>query len=86
MVQEVDQVPPQQERPRGVDSLIFDACGSRLANELGRRVHVTGTALEQGCDLDMPVVLQTTGVDGLDSARSVSAVTVHRQGHRKFLS
>ena len=32
---------------RGVNSTIFDAQGSRM-NELGKRDHVTGTALEQG--------------------------------------
>ena len=42
---------------RGVSSRIFDAQGSRLANEWGRRDYVTGTALEQGCDLDKAVVV-----------------------------
>ena len=32
--------------------------GSRLANELGKRDYVTGTAHEQGCDLDNAVVVQ----------------------------
>ena len=36
---------------RGVNSTIFDAQGSRIENELGKRDYVTGTALEQGCDL-----------------------------------
>ena len=49
---------PTAEALRGVNSVIFDAQGSRLANELGRRVYVTGTALEQGCDLDKAVVVQ----------------------------
>ena len=34
---------------RGVT--IFDAQGNRIDNELGKRDYVTGTALEQGCDL-----------------------------------
>ena len=43
---------------RGVNSTIFDAQSSRLANVLGKRDYVTGTALEQGCDLDKAVVVQ----------------------------
>ena len=34
---------------RGVT--IFDAWGNRIDNELGKRDFVTGTALEQGCDV-----------------------------------
>ena len=37
---------------RGVSSTIPDAQGSRIDNELGKRDNVTGTALEQGCELD----------------------------------
>ena len=43
---------------RGVNSTIFDAQSSRLANVLGKRDYVTGSALEQGCDLDKAVVVQ----------------------------
>ena len=43
---------------RGVNSTIFDAQSSWLANVLGKRDNVTGTALEQGCDLDKAVVVQ----------------------------
>ena len=43
---------------RGVNSTIFDPQSSRLANVLGKRDYVTGTALEQGCDLDTAVVVQ----------------------------
>ena len=45
---------------RGVNSTIFDAHSSRLAN-VGKRDYVTGTALEQGCNLDKAVVCATTG-------------------------
>ena len=81
MVQDVDQVPPPAEAPQGVDSLTFDARGSGLANELSRRDHVTGIALEQGCDLDMPVVVQRQAPMS-QTVLGASAVTVHRQGHR----
>ena len=49
MVQEVDQVPHRRSASR---SLIFDARDGRLADQLGSWDHVTGTVVEQGCDMD----------------------------------
>ena len=58
---------------RGVNSLIFDAPSSRLANLLGKRDYVTGTALEQGCDLDKAVVVQRQAPTVQNSAQSSEA-------------
>ena len=58
---------------RGVNSLIFDAQSSRLANVLGKRDYVTGTALEQGCDLDKAVVVQRQAPTVRNSAQSSEA-------------
>ena len=58
---------------RGVNSTIFDAQGSRIDNELGKRDHVTGTALEQGCDLGQGSRCATTGADGTDAAQGSEA-------------
>ena len=69
------------EEPRGVDCLIFDARSSRLANELGRRDHVTGTALDLGCDLYTPAVVRRHA-PMVQTVLGRSAVAVHRQGHR----
>ena len=47
--QEQDRV-PHNRNAEGVDSLIFDARGNRLVNELCRRDYVTGTAAQTSED------------------------------------
>ena len=70
---ERDQV-PHGRGARGVDSLIFDVLGKRLANELSRRDCVTGSTAKQmqllNSSYDEPVVVrrqaptaQETGAD-----------------------
>ena len=78
MLQEVDQVPRSRSAPRSRQSHLRRTW---LANELGRRDHVTGTALQQGCDLDMPVIVQRQAPMS-QTVLGASAVTAHRQGHR----
>ena len=66
---------------RGVNSTIFDAQGSRIDNELGKRDYVTGSALERGCELDE--VADTTVVSGSrkqnENTELHMAVVVQRQ-------
>ena len=65
---------------REVNSTIFDAQSSRLANVLGKRDY----ALEQGCDLDKAVVVQRQApmVQTVLKAQRRSAVAVRRRNHR----
>ena len=66
---------------RGVNSTIFDAQGSRIDSELGKRDCVTGTALEKGCELDE--VADTPVVSGSrkqnENSELHKAVVVQRQ-------
>ena len=73
---ERDQV-PHGRGARGVHSLIFDARGNRLANELSRRDYVTASTAKTGGDSTDAALEQqlrhtsrceTTGADGPDSA------------------
>ena len=58
---------------RGVNSTIFAAQRSRIDTELGEREYVTGTALEQGCDLRQGSRGATTGANGADAGQGSEA-------------
>ena len=64
---------------RGVNSLIFDAQGSRLANVLGKRDYVIGTALEQGCDV-VQTVLKPQRLSSRSSSTRSSTSLSRRRG------
>ena len=58
---------------RGVNSLIFDAQEQQACQRVGQADYVTGTALEQGCDLDKAVVVQRQAPMVQNSAQSSEA-------------
>ena len=75
------------EAPRGVNSTIFDAQGSRIDNELGKWDNVTGTALEQGCEFDevadTPVVSGSRKQTKTQSSTRQSLCDDRRRRHRR---
>ena len=63
------QVPHSRSAPRSQQHHLRRTRQQQIDNELGKRDYVTGTALEQGCDMRQGSRGATTGANGADAGQ-----------------